>query len=91
MGIYLAQAAREAREAKGRKPYNIASAPPGAKGYDPSTVWRFEQAEGWPRNADQMVDLYADDLGIDPIELWSRALELWRETEKPPDPERSDG
>ncbi len=79
MGLYLAQAAREARERAGRKPYHIAAMPSGRRSVDPSTVWRFEHAEGWPQNADLMVDLYAADLEIEPIEIWERALELWRE------------
>src|SRR6202035_5690249 len=78
MGKYLARAAREAREAAGRKPFHIAAAPPGQRSSDPSTVWRFEHDEAWPRNADQMIDLYAADLGVEPIEIWSRAMELWR-------------
>jgi hypothetical protein len=81
MGRYLAQVAREAREQAGRKPYHIASTPPGMKGLDPSTIWRFEQGESWPQDADQVIDLYAADLDIEPIELWARALELWRADE----------
>ena len=78
MGRYLAQVMREARERAGRKPYNVASAPPGMEGADPSTIYRFEREERWPRNADHMVDLYAADLDIEPLELWRRALELWQ-------------
>lgn len=78
---YLAAAARQAREGAGRRPYNIASAPPGMPGADPSTVYRFEHEARWPQNADQMIDLYAADLELDPIELWARALELWRASE----------
>jgi hypothetical protein len=85
MVTYLARAAREARDAAGRKPYHIAASPPGRKSADPSTVWRFEHDEAWPRNADEMIDLYAADLGIEPIELWTRALELWRADQLTPE------
>ncbi len=78
MGIYLARVARAAREEGGRKPYHIAASAPGEKGADPSTVWRFEHSGSWPRNADEMIDLYAADLGLEPIEIWTRALKLWR-------------
>ena len=78
MGRYLAEVVRRARENAGRKPYHIASTPPGQKGVDPSTVWRFENGEAWPRNPDRLIELYAADLGLDPLELWAEALELWR-------------
>ena len=81
MREYIARVAREARESAGRKPYNIASAPPGMKGADPSTVWRFENEEGWPRDTDHMIALYAADLDLEPIDLWQRALDLWRSEE----------
>jgi hypothetical protein len=79
MRIYLARVAREAREEAGRKPFNIGSAPRGEKGADPSTVWRFENEAAWPRNPDLMIDLYARETDLEPIELWTRALELWRQ------------
>lgn len=79
---YLAQAAGEARRQAGRKPYHIAAAPHEGKGADPSTVWRFERHAKWPQDADHLIDLYAADLGIKPIELWRRALELWQAAER---------
>ncbi|HWF25204.1 MAG TPA: hypothetical protein VG275_07145 [Solirubrobacteraceae bacterium] len=77
MGRYIAQAAAEARTAAGRKRYHIAAAAVG-EGANPSTVFRFEKGEAWPKNPDHMVDLYAADLELSPIALWARALELWR-------------
>lgn len=91
MGKHLARAAAEAREQAGRKHYHIAAAAHG-DGTNPSTVYRFEKGDGWPRNADHMVDLYAADLDLDPIQIWTRALQLWREEESDGEPaEPSDG
>lgn len=77
MITFLAQAAREARVAAGRKPIHIAVS---GDESDPSTIYRFEKGQ-WPRNPDAMVAMYAEDLGIAPVELWARATELWREFE----------
>ncbi len=76
---FLALAARELREQADRRLYQVASSP--TDRLDPSTIYRFEKGR-WPENADRMVDLYAADLEIEPIELWTRALELWREAEE---------
>lgn len=73
---FLARAAKELREAADRKPYQVASS--ATDRLDPSTIWRFEKGH-WPGNADRVVDLYAADLGIEPIEIWAHALALWRE------------
>jgi len=81
MAKYLARVVSEAREAAGRKPFHIAAAQPGEPSVDPSTIYRFEHEERWPRNPDLLINLYAADLDIEPLELWSRALELWREDE----------
>ena len=88
MGKYLALAAAQAREDAGRRTFHIAASPPGKLGLDPSTVWRFERGGRWPRNPDLVVDLYAADLDIEPIELWKRALEMWERDERA---ERDDG
>jgi hypothetical protein len=77
---WLAQAARELREARGRKLVNVAS----SLGASESTVWRFENAVGWPERPDLMIAAYADDLDIAPLAIWSRALELWRAAEEAP-------
>lgn len=71
---WLARAASEMRDEHDRKLVNIAS----SLGRSESTVSRFEKAVGWPERPDAMIDAYADDLDINPIEIWSRALELWR-------------
>jgi hypothetical protein len=71
---WLAQAAKALRRAGGRKTVNIGS----SLGMSESTISRFENAKGWPERPDQMVAAYADDLDVDAIDIWARALELWR-------------
>lgn len=72
---FLAGAAKTAREAAGRKQVHIAA----EADKDQSAIYRFEKADGWPRNPDEIIRAYAADLEIEAIELWARALELWRE------------
>jgi hypothetical protein len=74
MITFLARAARAAREERGRKPYHVAAQLDG----DPSTVYRFEKGR-WPRDADAIIDAYAQDLDIEPIEIWLRAVQMWRD------------
>lgn len=78
MITYLAHAAIKLRTDAGRKNYHIAAAI--TDGVNPSTVHRFEKGR-WPENADRMIDLYASDLEVEPIEIWALALELWRADE----------
>lgn len=79
MLLWLARAAVAAREAAGRKQVHIAA----SANRDQSSIFRFEQAAkakgGWPRDADRIVSAYADDLDIDPIDLWKHALALWEQ------------
>jgi hypothetical protein len=75
MAHWLAVAATELRESKGRKHVHIAA---GAN-VDQSTVWRFEREESFPRDMDALVAAYADDLDVRPIDIWRRALGLWSE------------
>lgn len=69
---FLARAAKEAREDNRRKHIHIAV----EVDIDPSTVYRFEQGR-WPRDPDEMVDAYAVAIGVEPRQIWARALELW--------------
>jgi len=71
---YLAAAAREAREQADprRKIIHIAV----VADMDPSTIWRFEHGH-WPRNADEIIAAYAEELDVTSRELWERALQLW--------------
>lgn len=71
---WLAQTCREARKAADRKQVHVAA---GAD-VDQSTVNRFESATAWPRNADRVVAAYADDLEIEPVQLWAEALANWQ-------------
>lgn len=77
MTFWLATAAKELREAAGRKQVHIAA----TMNKDQSTVYRFEQGETIPRELNLFVAAYADDLDITAIQIWERALELWREAE----------
>lgn len=72
---WLAQAARKARETAGRKQVHVAA----SADKDQSSIYRFEQGEGWPRDTDLIVAAYADDLDCDPIEIWEQAISMWRE------------
>lgn len=71
---WLARAAKQAREDADppRKIIHIAV----AADLDPSTVWRFEQGR-WPRDPDKIIAAYANELGIEPREIWVRAIDLW--------------
>lgn len=76
MLAHLAEAARAAREAKGRLQVHIAA----SVGVNQVTILRFEQGKTWPRNPDRIIAAYADDLDIDPREIWDDALTRWRRT-----------
>jgi transcriptional regulator of aromatic amino acid metabolism len=74
MLYWVAEAAKELRLGAGRKLVH-----PAASGnMDQSTLYRFERHQGQPESIDATVAAYADDLDIEPIEIWERALELWR-------------
>jgi hypothetical protein len=75
MSYWLAAAARELREQADRKQVHVAA---GAD-VDQSTVWRFEHSGTFPRNVDSLIAAYAEDLSMSPIEIWAKALEMWRE------------
>lgn len=77
MIFWLARAAKEIRDQQERKQVHIAA----AIDVDQSTVNRFEQGENWPRDPDLLVRGYAEDLDIDPQDLWAEALKMWRESE----------
>lgn len=76
MRWWLGRAANRARLEADRKQVHVAA----EMSADQSTVYRFEQGVGWPRDTDIIVAAYAADLDIDPMELWSLALEMWRES-----------
>jgi hypothetical protein len=74
MLYWLAQAAKQAREAAERKQVHVAA----SADRDQSSIYRFEQARTWPRDPDAIIGAYADDLDVDPVEIWATAVELWR-------------
>ena len=83
MRYWLARAAKQAREAAGPvKQVRIAA----AADKDQSTIYRFEKPEepqtSWPQETDLYVAAYAEELGIEPIELWEQALRMWRNAGK---------
>lgn len=74
---WLAEAARQAREAAGRKQVHVGA----TINRDQSAVYRFEQANAWPSDPDLMITGYAEDLDISPLDLWQKALDMWREAD----------
>lgn len=79
MVYWIAEAAREARQEAKRKHVHIAA----GLDSDQSTISRFENHEGQPRDIDRTVEAYAEDLEIDVRQLWARALEMWIEADRP--------
>jgi len=85
MIYWLAQVAGEAREEADIKHVRIAA----ALNVDQSTISRFEKGEAWPRDADAVIQAYAEELEIDPRVLWRKGLERWM-AEESPSVERAD-
>lgn len=73
MLYWLAEACKRARENEGRIQVHIAASLNQAQ----SSVTRFENHDGQPRDLDAMVAAYAEDLDIEPVQLWTKALDLW--------------
>lgn len=71
---FLAKVAKDARVEAEIKIARICV----AADLDASTLYAFERGN-WPRNPDQAISGYAEELEIAPEELWLRALDLWRE------------
>lgn len=75
MLFWLAEAAKQARATAGRKQVHVAA----SADMDQSSIWRFEEKRAaWPRNTDMVIGAYAEDLDIDPLDLWETAIQLWR-------------
>lgn len=75
MRYWIAQAAKRRRLNAGRLLVHVGA----SASRDQSTIYRFEEGDAWPRDADQIISAYAHDLDISPLELWEDALELWRD------------
>jgi hypothetical protein len=76
MAYWLSLACKQARETAGRLQVHVAASH--NRGVNQSTIARFEDGVAWPRNPDQIVAAYADDLDVDPVQLWQEALDLWQ-------------
>lgn len=76
MLYWLKQAATDLRKDADRKHVHIAA----SMDADQSTIYRFENEDGWPELADLTIAAYAHDLDVSPIEIWERALALWKES-----------
>ena len=63
----------QARDEAGQRHHHIAV----YSDTDPSTVSRFEQRAGWPSRTEELVAGYAKAAGVEPLELWARALKDW--------------
>lgn len=74
MLLYLSEAAKAARERAERRVEGVADLADVSVG----AVYRFERGESWPHKVDQVVSAYADIAGVEPLEIWQRALNLWR-------------
>jgi hypothetical protein len=79
MMYWLREASRELREAKERKHVHIAA----SGNVDQSTVSRFESGDSTPRDIDGLIAAYADDLDLDPREIWAMALRAWDAATQP--------
>jgi hypothetical protein len=75
MLYWLAKAAEDARDRAGRLQVHVAA----SASVNQSTIDRFEKHIAWPRDADRVINAYADDLDIASIHLWEEALRMWRE------------
>jgi ribosome-binding protein aMBF1 (putative translation factor) len=72
---WLATVCREAREEANRGQVHIAA----RLGVNQATIARFERAHAWPRDPDQMAQAYADELGVEAVELWAEAIRRWHD------------
>lgn len=72
MGIrgILGVTCREARTEVGLSLADVA----GVAGVSVATVHRFEGGCGWPRETDRIVEAYERLCGLEPLELWRRAV-----------------
>jgi hypothetical protein len=77
MLFWIAAACKLAREHGDRIQSQVAA----SAVVDQSTINRFENHIAWPKNggADRLVKAYADDLEVDPFELWREAMRLWEQ------------
>jgi hypothetical protein len=73
---WLAEAAKQVREHAGVRPETVAS----ILDVGIHRIDRFEKAENWPRDAEQLLAAYAAATGLeDARDIYQRALDLWYE------------
>lgn len=72
MVTHLARVARELRRGQDVRAARIAVALDGSE----SRVARFESGAQF-RKVDEIVDAYAQELGVEPIDIWRAALKGW--------------
>lgn len=44
-----------------------------------SSLSRFENGRTWPNDLDAAMDAYAEELGVSPLVILERAVELWKD------------
>jgi hypothetical protein len=72
---FLAEVCKEAREDAGSRVTGVAN----TAGYDATTtITRFEKAEAWPRDADNVVNAYAANSKPSVFDLWDEAVKRAR-------------
>jgi DNA-binding XRE family transcriptional regulator len=74
---WLGRASRAAREEANVKQVRIAA----AIDVNQATIARFEDGVAWPRNPEEVLMAYANELFIDVRLLWLHAFVLWIEHE----------
>jgi hypothetical protein len=87
MLYWLSRACTTARKTAKRRQVHVAA----SADVDQSTIARFERGVSWPRDPDKVVSAYAEDLDVEPVDLWQEAMRLWSESrseaaDEPPAP-----
>lgn len=84
IGHYLADVCREVREqAKANR--SLIAAQFNASEW---TVRRFELQQGkWSAQTDELVAAYAHMAGVEPSDIWQRAIDRWRQAQAEASPE----
>lgn len=72
---HLGRVARAARKQAQLRQIDIATTADVAH----TSISRFELAESWPLDPDHVVAAYAEEIGVDPRDIWRAALDDWRD------------
>lgn len=70
---HIGQVVRERRQAEHVKLVRVGAALDKSEG----SLSRFESGQVWAE-LDAVVTAYANELGVEPVELWAEAVERWR-------------